>query len=197
MDNNAVTTNNKISYYDRLKLRMSVESAIHEINVLGGVYNPDFEGLDVYYQLLIYQVPKNNSSIQIQRKIVYDSLNTSVSGVYSDACRHSVDTKLVPSKQNVDTWLSTEKYRLMSELTECHYRTPPKYVAMLLGKLFIEWPGESPRHWLYVSQHWAPRAINRVLRQMVKREERGTVTIANPAAYFTLLIKSRVPRAAE
>lgn len=76
MDNNAVTTNNEVSYYDRLKLRMSVDDAIHEIGVLGGKYNPDFEGLDVYDQLLIYQILKKNSITQQYTQLEYDTYSS-------------------------------------------------------------------------------------------------------------------------
>lgn len=96
-------------------------------------------------------------------------------------------------KNEVKTELTSSKHRVISELKECSYRTPPKKVASLLKELFND-PDTMGNYWLYVAQHWAPRPINQVITQMIKRHKRGDSTIKKPAAYFSSLIRYRKKR---
>lgn len=85
------------------------------------------------------------------------------------------------------------KHEVIAALKKCNHRTPPKEIASLLEQLFSS-SGTTPEHCLYVAQHWPPIAINRTLTRMLKQHQRGEVTIKNPAAYFTHLIKFRKKR---
>lgn len=96
-------------------------------------------------------------------------------------------------KRNVNNKSNQRKLQVIAELKACHYRTPPRKVASLLEELFISHESKEG-HWLYVAQNWNPRAINRVIRQMINLHKAGIKTIENPAAYFTYLIKHRKPR---
>lgn len=108
--------------------------------------------------------------------------NVSVNGNVNDTYKNGVNTELTLSKRNV-----------INDLKGCTYRTSPKRVASLLAEFFAGW-GTKKGHWLYVAQHWTPRAINRVLTIIIKQYERGDKTVDNPAAYFTHLIKFRKER---
>jgi len=100
----------------------------------------------------------------------------------NDSCKQIVYFELTQNKQQVIT-----------ELTQCHYRTPPVEVAVLLTELFKEWPSYQG-HWLHITQKYNPRAINRIIKQLLKLHSSGQETIKNPAAYFTSSIKWRKPR---
>lgn len=108
--------------------------------------------------------------------------NDSINGSINGACKNDVETELALSKHEV-----------IIRLTECNYRTPPRKVAFLLEKLFDD-PETKKGHWLYVAQHWPPRAINRTIVQMIKQHRRGESVIKNPAAYFTAAISRRKQR---
>lgn len=96
-------------------------------------------------------------------------------------------------KQHVNGSQTLSKQDAIAALKLCHYRTPPKEVARLLEALFINYHSKDG-HWLYIAQRWNPRAINRVISLITKQHKRGDVTIQNPAAYFTFLIKRRQKR---
>lgn len=85
------------------------------------------------------------------------------------------------------------KRKAIAALQLCNYRTPPKELAGLLKVLFQDYQSREG-HWLYVAQNWSPRTINSVISLIIKRHNRGEVTIQNPAAYFTALIKYRKKR---
>lgn len=108
--------------------------------------------------------------------------NVSLNGSVSDIHKDEVKTELKQSKVEV-----------LKFLQECTYRTPPKAVALYLGIIFSKWPSKKT-HWLYIAQNYTPRAINRTIRQILKRHSRGEATIQNAAAYFTHLIKFRKKR---
>ena len=96
-------------------------------------------------------------------------------------------------KRTVNFELTENKLNVIAELGTLNYRTTPIKISQLLQTLFAEynsWNG----HWLYVAQHWNPRAINRVINYMVKVHENGTRSIQNSAAYFTYLIQKRKRR---
>lgn len=96
-------------------------------------------------------------------------------------------------KNDIKTDLPLSKNDIILELIKCTHKTPPKIVASFLNTLFDS-HGTKPGHWLFVAQHWTPRAINRVIAQMTKEFRRGDTTIKNLPAYFTFLIKYRKKR---
>lgn len=108
--------------------------------------------------------------------------NVSVNGSINGTCKNGVSAKLTLGKHEVIT-----------RLKECNYRTPPRKIAFLLEKLFDD-PETEEGHWLFIAQHWPPRAINRTITQMIKRHKRGESTIRNAAAYFTAAIRRRKKR---
>lgn len=108
--------------------------------------------------------------------------NVSVNGNVNDTCKRYVNFELTQSKQQIIT-----------ELAQCNYRTSPKAIAGLLEQLFTNC-FTNPGHWLFIAQHYNPRAINRTINRLVKLHNVGSVTIQNPAAYFTYLIKYRKKR---
>lgn len=96
-------------------------------------------------------------------------------------------------KRNVNAESTGRKIQVIAELKTCNYQTPPRTVARLLEELFAEHASKEG-HWLFVAQHWPPRAINRVIVQMNKQHRTGEESIQNPSAYFTSLIKHRTKR---
>jgi hypothetical protein len=96
-------------------------------------------------------------------------------------------------KRQINKTLGSSKREAVEQLELCNYKTPPKYVSELLQRLFADYETKEG-HWLYIAQHWNPRAINRVIKLMTKQHRRGETTILNPAAYFTYLIKRRKQR---
>jgi len=108
--------------------------------------------------------------------------NTSVSGSVNGTYEHDVKLDLTQSK-----------HKVITELEQCNYRTSPKKIASLLERLLVDYHAKEG-HWLYVAQNWTPRAINRVIKTMIKQHQRGEKTIDNAAAYFTYLIKFRKKR---
>jgi hypothetical protein len=89
--------------------------------------------------------------------------------------------------------LSLSKPDAILELKECTYKTAPKQIKYLLEQLFIDCESEEG-HWLFIAQKYTPKTINSVVNEMTKRHRRGEITIKNPAAYFTYLIKFRKKR---
>ena len=96
-------------------------------------------------------------------------------------------------KHNANFDSTSNKLQVIEELKTCNYRTPTKKIAFLLEKLLDRGETQSG-HWLYIAQNYTARVINRVLYQMIKLHRSGAVTIENPAAYFTFLIKFRKKR---
>jgi len=101
----------------------------------------------------------------------------------------SVKCLMVP----VNAELSQSKHKVITELKKCNYRSSPYKIASLLEVLFSSYSSK-PGHWLYIAQNWTPRVVSWVLNYMVKQAKTGRVTIENPAAYFTKLIKYRKKR---
>lgn len=96
-------------------------------------------------------------------------------------------------KNEAKVELTFSKHKTINALNECRFATSPKQVASLLDELFDGW-GTHDGHWLYIAQNWNPRAINRVMVQIIKRCRTGEINIQNPASYFTHLIKFRKKR---
>jgi len=115
---------------------------------------------------------------QQQNKDNESNLNRSV----NDICKQ---------QDNLKTNLS--KNEAIEKLKKCTYRTPPKEVAKYLVCLFSD-NSSKEGHWLYIAQHFNPRAINRVIALMIRQQKTGERTIKNSSAYFTYLIKHRKQR---
>ena len=96
-------------------------------------------------------------------------------------------------KRGVNRKLTSSKYKYISELDEFNYLTPPKEIANCLDKLFAGW-GTYDGYWLYVAQNYTPRTIRRVIRQIIKSHQRREISIKNPAALFSFLLKFRKKR---
>jgi len=107
-----------------------------------------------------------------------DSVNRNVNGARKD-------------RENLR--LQWSKHEVIEKLQLCTFKTPPREVAALLESLFRDYESKNG-HWLYVAQHWNPRAINRVIAEMVRQHQRGDQTIHIPPAYFTKLIRYRKKR---
>lgn len=83
---------------------------------------------------------------------------------------------------------NSDKTEAITKLQETSYRTAPKEISTYLEAIFGIWQ-EKPDHWLSISQHYTPKSINSVINEINKSVERGSITLRNPGAYFTLLIK--------
>jgi len=149
--------------------------------VYGAEYDPERPNFDAWDQLLACESIAESTPIKYLYKDEANK-NPSVSGMLNDSYSHGVIFELTQDKQKV-----------IAELTHCNYRTPPIQIATLLEKFFKEWHSNQG-HWLYVAQQWTPRAINRTIHRLTKLHIEGRITIRNPAAYFTKLIKFRKPR---
>lgn len=139
-------------------------------------YDPTTRGFDAYDQLLACE-----STAETEEPIGTNE-NVSASGNGNGTCKRRVNTELTESK-----------LRVIKELRTCNYRTSPIKTASLLKQLFVNHETKAG-HWLYISQLWTPRAINRTISQMIKIHRNGWQTIKNPAAYFTYSIGFRKKR---
>lgn len=108
--------------------------------------------------------------------------NVSVNGNVNGGC-----------KRILNTLLSQSKHGAITELKACNYRTNPAKIAGLLEAIFSDYPS-IPGHWFYIAQHWPARRINYVLNDIIRLEHPDYVTVKNPAALFTHLIKYRKRR---
>lgn len=159
-------------------MQLTTVEAIRQIqDVYKSQYDPA-SFLSAVDQLLICETLAT-STLVIERFI---EKNTSVNGGVNDS-----------SKRQINAELFSDKQQAIAQLRVCTYRTPPREVASLLETLFADYTSY-PDHWLYVAQHWPPRRINGVISRLVRLQRTGSKTIANPAAYFTFLIKKRVRR---
>lgn len=83
---------------------------------------------------------------------------------------------------------NSDKTKAITKLKESNYRTAPKELTSYLEIIFGIWQ-EKPDHWLFIAQHYTPKSINSVINEIDKSVERGSITLRNPGAYFTRLIK--------
>lgn len=110
---------------------------------------------------------------------------------YLNETRESVnasDSANGTHKHSVKSSTNKIKQDAIDELKKCGYRTPPILVEQLLSNLFID-HRTNPGHWLYIAQHYHPRAINWVINGMIKAHKYGWQTIKNPPGYFTDTLK--------
>lgn len=96
-------------------------------------------------------------------------------------------------KRRVNLFSTDSEQGAIMELETFTYKTSPIKISESLLLLFASLPSKDG-HWLYVAQHWNPRAINRTIKQMVRLHNSGRTTIDNPARYFTFLVKLRKGR---
>lgn len=156
-------------------------TTVEAIRQIQGVYKSQYDPasfFSVFDQLLICETLAE--AIPVKERFVEE--NTSVNRSVNDS-----------SKQQINAELFSGKQHLIEQLRKSTYRTPPCEVATYLETLFADYQSRSV-HWLYVAQHWAPRRINGVINRLIRLQKTGSKTIANPAAYFTFLIKKRVRR---
>ncbi len=161
---------------------LSKEEAIRQIEqVYHASYNPNMADFDAYEQLLVCESLAETEAEELKRdgrtnEDVYVKWNGN-------------DTY----KRTVNFELTEDKLDVITELKTLTYKTSPILVAELLEKLFVNRETKDG-HWLYIAQNWNPRAINRVIKYMVKAQSSGTRTIDKPAGFFTFLIKRRKRR---
>ncbi len=161
---------------------------IEKIERLGGKFDPN-SALPIEDQLFIceslaqtIEAENFNSSFQ-EKRIENQGESVSVKWSGSDTYKRRVISSLTETKRNA-----------IEKLKSFTYKTDPIEIASELKTLFRDYPSEKENHWLYIAQHWNPRAINRVIARMIKSHNSGRTTIQNPAGYFTSLIKFRKQR---
>lgn len=171
------------SRYEQVRYELSKEEAIDRIEkIYKASYDPLSLSFDVWDQLLACEsIEEATPLIQNSKD---ENLNTKTS-VYVNGN----DTY----KQRINQELTQSKLAIIANLKTRTYRTPPIEIARLLNQLFLN-SNTKDGWWLYVAQHWPPRAITRVISLMIKQHRRGESTIKNPAGYFTDRIKHRKQR---
>jgi hypothetical protein len=163
---------------------LSINEAIRRIEQLGGEYDPD-SNLDIWDQLLACETlaestpvnPNDLDGITIQHLKGASERSESVNRSVNDI-----------GKQQANLEETQRKKQAIIELTTFNYRTSPKKIVPLLQTVFSS-SSSQDGHWLYIAQHYTPKSINSVIRQMTKTHIEGWVTIKNPAAYFTDVLK--------
>lgn len=183
-------SNNRFSSRDKeIRATISKEEAIRLIeNVYGAQYDPlcGSDGcFNVWDQLLACEsvaeaTPIKEYSNRENVDKTVESENVYVNGNGG-------------SKQKVNFELTETKLQIIKKLEKCNCLTPPIKIASYLTEFFKECGSESG-YWLYVSQHWNPRAINRTIASLIKQHKSGRATIGNWAAYFVYLIQKRKQR---
>lgn len=183
--------NNKfISRDAEIRSTISEDKAIHLIeNNYSIQYDPNCGTcgcFDVWDQLLACESVAEATPIKeyfhFHKEKDENNENVDVNGMINDGCKQKVDFELTESKLQV-----------IENLKNCNCQTSPKEVATFLEEFFKEYDSK-PGHWLYVSQHWNPIAINRTFSALIKLHESGRATIQSWAAYFVFLIKKRKPK---
>lgn len=96
-------------------------------------------------------------------------------------------------KRHLNYTQNISKSVAIDKLKQCHYRTAPKKIASYL-EIILHNKNTKPGHWLYIAQRYTPKTINSVLNEMMRSAKRGDVSFKVPAAYFTSIIKLRLPR---
>jgi len=160
---------------------------IAKIENLGGNFYPN-SALSIEDQLFICEslaktVEQENFTSTYQDKNTSNkNRNVHVNGMVNDTYKRRVNFELTESK-----------LRVITKLQKCSYRTSPTEISVLLEEFFANL-NTKPNHWLYIAQQYSPRPINRVINKLIKIQTSGRLTIQNPAAYFTHLIKYRKKR---
>jgi len=159
------------------------EEIVQRITQLHGEYDPDsnlsaLEQLEICETITEVLPHFNNTTLPQESMNNENDVNWNNNGTY---------------KRKVYFELNESKHKVIEDLKKCNYNTDRHTIALLLRELFPS-PDTKEEHWLFIAQHWNPRAINRVINQMVKTQKQGIRNIYNPAAYFTKLIQFRKRR---
>lgn len=96
-------------------------------------------------------------------------------------------------KQEDNSEQNLNKHQAIAKLKRLSYRTPATEIYLYLNIIFGRWE-EKPEHWLYIAQHYTPKTINSVIAQIIKQHQRKDISIKNPGAYFSSVIKYRPKR---
>jgi len=169
---------------EEIRATLTLDECIHRITrIYKWEYDPDTPTFDAWNQLLACEAAAKSTPVREQGQEQTQNTNENVNGngMYSDGCKRRVYFELTQSKQ-----------RVISELTQCDYRTSIKQLTQYLSELFMEWESY-PEHWQYIAQTYNPLAINRTIIQIIKYLNNGH-KIPNPAGLFTLLIRKRAQR---
>ena len=156
---------------------------IRNIERLGGKYDPT-SIFSLYDQLLICESLEGYNEINSLSEKYNNDANESVNVKWNDNGTYKRDAI---SKQ------TNAKLNAIDVLKTFNYKTPPIEIAKTLEILFIDCASQEG-HWLYIAQNWTPRAINGVIKNMIKIHTTGRASIKKPAAYFTYLMKLRKKR---
>lgn len=172
------------SRYERVVQTISYKEAINLIELKYKSKFDPFTNLDVWDQLLICESLQESTPINFitNESNTKTNVNGNVNGSVNDTRRRKVNFELSQSKLEV-----------ISKLKQCNYRTSPFEISGYLEIIFSDYSSQEG-HWLYIAQTWPPRPINRVIDRMLKQQKKGLVTIKNPPAYFTNLLRYRKKR---
>jgi|SRR3989344_2775842 len=192
MDNSAVSplqkyyslVPNSLSREEFLRSQITKKEAAYIIEQkYQSKYDPYNLNFDAFDQLLACESVAESSPISPRETNEKESISTNgnVSGNDNGVCKQQVSHVLTQSKRDV-----------ISKLMVCNYLTPPLEVSKLLESLFEEYSSQEG-HWLWISQRWTPRAINRSVKYTFRLYETGRIR-QNPAACFTYDIKHRKQR---
>jgi hypothetical protein len=179
-----MTTQNQLSKEEVVR---QIESVYHADT------DPTNKNFSVYDQLLACESIAETEEKEKRETVMHPSttiLETTERTNESVTVNESVNGTY---KRSINSKLTERKLQVIKELKTCNYQTPPRTVSKLLGELFADYDSKDG-HWLFVAQHWPPRAISRVIVQMTKQHRTGEQSIKNPAAYFTAQIKFRKKR---
>lgn len=170
-------------------MKLSKDEAIRRIEELGGEYDPD-SPLPIEDQLLICETLIQSTPVDptdedgrliLKLREEEEKRNGNVNGSINDI-----------GKRQANPEETQDKKRAISELTTYNYRTSPRKIAEQLQIVFSSY-STRPGHWLFIAQHYTPKSINGAIHQMTKAHQSGWVTIKNPAAYFTDVLKRYHP----
>ncbi len=163
---------------------LSKDEAIHRIEQIGGKYDPDLE-MGLYDQLLACESIVESTPVNPEDWDGRIILNLKKGNKWNGSVNGSVNDI---GKRQENTEETHIKLQAITELTTCTYRTSPKKIASLLQVIFSSSITQDG-HWLWIGQHYTPKSINSAIHQMMKAHEDGWVTLKNPAAYFTDVLK--------
>lgn len=171
------------SYEAKIRNSLSIDEVASRIEKLGGTYNPLSGTFDAYDQLLACEaISETYSTSTLTKEHKSNEENDDVYGNDNGGCR-----------QQVKFELTTTKLEAISKLKTLTYRTPPPKISALLETIFQGYD-TTQGWWLTAAQWWNPRAINRTLDEFVRLHLNGWITLNNPPAYFTSLLKHRKKR---
>lgn len=163
-------------------LSLSKDEAIRRISQLDGTYDPD-SSLSIWDQLSACESLHESTPIKEHTTLEEKKTDEDGNGM---RCNGSY-------KRSANTLLSQTKHDAIAQLKLCNYRTNPAKTSALLEDIFSDYRSDEG-YWFSVAQRWPPRRINQVMNYLIKLESPDHVTVRNPAAYFTFLIRRRVER---